>query len=401
MKKIIALLLLVVMATSLLAGCNNSKGNDSQKATQKEEDTKDTSDTKDTNDTKDTSDNTAAQGEVKPFKYGFISWGTADEHGRTLNEAVRWAVEAAGGEFVMDGSAISAEQTIAAAENLIQAGCNMIAFCTYAGEASVPQISRLCQENEVYWTMWDTTISDPDIREMIAQDPYYVGNTNEDQYNAGYNTMKVMAEAGAKNTIVIKYGVNIPTCDERVEGATAAAQEFGVNLLYEIVAPEDYKKAAQDALVAYPEADSFFLAGAGSAAPSLAAAMREAGKDKFYIGAFDYFDQMGEELKSGSLTLINGGHMVTGTFSALMAINAYFGTPLSDEKYMVTIPYLTLGSYDDYEAYIQYASQGAAYTSDELKQFLKVYNPDLTLESFQEGVSKWSIADIKERKGVN
>jgi ABC-type sugar transport system substrate-binding protein len=398
MKKIIVLLLLVTMTVSLLAGCNNSKGNDSQNTTKKTDDSKDT---KDTADTKDTSGDKAAKGEVKPLKYGFISWGTADEHGRTLNAAVEWAVEAAGGEFVMDGSAISAESTIAAAENLIQAGCNIIAFCTYAGEASVPQISRLCQENKVYWTMWDTTISDADIRAMIEQDPYYVGNTNEDQYDAGYKTMKAMAEAGAKNTIVVKYGVNIPTCDERVEGATAAAKELGVNLLYEIVAPEDYKKAAQDALVAYPDADSFFLAGAGSQSPSLAAAMREAGKNKFYIGAFDYFDQMGDELKDGALTIINGGHMVTGTFSALMAINAYFDTPLSEDKYMVTIPYLTLSSYEDYEAYIQYASQGAAYTSEELQKYLKVYNPDLTLESFQEGVSKWSIADIKERKGVN
>ena len=91
--------------------------------------------------------------------------------------------------------------------------------------------------------------------------------------------------------------------------------------------------------------------------------------------------------------------MVTGTFSALMSINALFGTPLSDEQYSVTIPYLTLKSYEDYEAYKQYASEGAAYSDEEMQQFLKVNNPDLTLESFQEGVSKWSIADIMARKG--
>ena len=91
--------------------------------------------------------------------------------------------------------------------------------------------------------------------------------------------------------------------------------------------------------------------------------------------------------------------MVTGTFSALMGINALFGTPLSTEQYNVTIPYLTLKSYEDYEAYKQYASEGAAYTSEELQQYICAYNPDLTLDTFQEGVSKWSIADIMERKG--
>jgi hypothetical protein len=342
----------------------------------------------------------AATGAVKPFKYGFISWGTADEHGRTLNAAVKWAVDAAGGEFVMDGSAISAETTIAAAENLIQSGCNIISFCTYAGEATVAQISKLADENGVYWTMWDTTIADPDIQALIAADPYYVGNTNEDQYQAGYDMMKYMIEQGAKKFIVFKYGVNIQTCDDRVKGAEAAAKEGGAEILYTVVAPDDYKKAMQDALTAYPDADAVLLAGTGSNSPSIAQAFKDAGKEKFYIGAFDYFDQMGDMLKDGTLTIIDGGHMVTGTFSALMGINAYFGTPLSNDKISVTIPYLTLKSYDDYQAYKQYASEGAAYTSAEMQQFLTVYNPSLTLDSFKEGVSKWSIADIEARKGA-
>lgn len=387
MKKIIALLLVLTMVFSFTA-CNGAESGTTP------------SSNPDSTDNSDSSSGDAGSGEAVPFKYGFISWGTADEHGRTLNEAVKWAVNAAGGEFVADSSAISAESTIAAAENLIQSGCDIISFCTYAGEASVPQISKLCQENEVYWTMWDTTIADAEIQAMIDADPYYVGNTNEDQYDAGYKTMKALIEKGAKNVIVIKYAVNVPTCDQRVEGATAAAQELGANILYEIVAPEDYKKAAQDALVAYPEADTFFLAGTGTYSSSIAAACNEANMDEYYIGSFDYYDGMGESFKNGELDVINGGHMVTGTFSALMGINALFGTPLSDTNYMVTIPYLTLTSYEDYEMYKQYASEGAAYTDDEMKEFIKVYNPDLTLESFQEMVSKWSVDDIKTRKGA-
>lgn len=386
MKKLFALLLVLAMTFSL-AACDGAGG---------------TTGGTDTSDAPKTTGDGGGSGEGKavPFKYGFISWGTADEHGRTLNAAVEWAVKAAGGEVVTDTSALTAETTIAAAENLIQSGCDIISFCTYAGEASVPQISKLCQENGVYWTMWDTTISDPEVQKMIDADPYYVGNTNEDQYTAGYDTMKRLIEKGAKNVIVFKYGVNIPTCDNRVEGATAAAKDLGANILYEVVAPEDYKKAAQDALVAYPEADTFFLAGSGTYATAVAAACNEANKTDYYIGAFDYFDSMGESFKNGELDVVNGGHMVTGTFSALMAINTLFGTPLSDKNYTVDIPYLTLTSTEDYEMYKQYASEGAAYTDEEMKQFLKVYNPDLTLESFQEMVSKWSIEDIKARKGA-
>ncbi len=349
---------------------------------------------------------TASTGEaqVKPFKYGFISWGTADEHGRTLNSAVAWAVEAAGGEVVADGSAISAETTVAAAENLISAGCDIISFCTYAGESTVPTISDLCRENGVYWTMWDTTISDPEVAAYIADDPYFVGTTAEDNVTSGYETMKALAEDGAKNVLIIRYGTNIPTCDERCDGALKYINEVGgVTVVDDMIIfttdAAEYKSAVSNALLAHPEIDSVFLAGSGSKATSIAEAFKSAGRNEFHIGAFDYFDAMGDMLKSGELTVVNGGHMVTGTFSALMGINALFGTPLSTEQYNVTIPYLTLKSYEDYEAYKQYASEGAAYTSEELQQYICAYNPDLTLDTFQEGVSKWSIADIMERKG--
>ena len=184
-----------------------------------------------------------------------------------------------------------------------------------------------------------------------------------------------------------------------VEGAEAAAKELGINILYEVVAPTDWKKAYQDAFVAHPSADSVFLAGRGQRGLEVSAAFNEAGRKPYYIGSMDFYDAMGESLKKGELQVISGGHMITSTFSALMAINAYFGTPLSAEKYQITIPYLMLSSYEDFELYLKYASQGDAYSSDEMKQFIGVFNSTLTLKSFQDEVSKWGIDDIRKRKG--
>lgn len=399
MKKITIISVILLTVVGLLSGCATANTEDvSEAVVEEDEVVEEIAETEEEAAVvEEVAEETAAS--VKPFKYGFISWGTADEHGRTLNEALKWAVEAAGGEFLLDGTAWTAETQIAAAENLIQSGCDIISFCTYAGEATVPQISRLCQENGVYWSMWDTTISDPEIQALIDEDPYYVGTTNEDQYQAGYDTMKHMIEQGASKVIVFKYGVNVPTCDERVEGAQAAADEFGAEFVYEVVAPEDYAKAAQDAITAFPEADAAYMAGRGQEAPSVAAAFEAAGVEDYVLGVFDYGDQMGTMFENGQLTISNGGHMVTATFTALMGINAFFETPLSEEKIFVTIPYLTLTSYDDFLVYKEYASEGAAYSAEELQQMLKVYNPDLTLEDFQEYVSRWSVANIVERKG--
>ena len=393
MKKLLALILAIVMVLSLVA-CG---GGEDDPVVDNPVDTPDTPDTPD-------EPATAPQGqaEVKPFKYGFVSWGTADEHGRTLNGALEWAVNAAGGEIVSAQDGFTPEGQVAAVENLISAGCNMISFCTYVGESVVPTISDLCRENGVYWTMWDTGISDPEIAAYIAEDPFFVGTTAEDNVVSGYNTMKVLGEKGAKNVIIVRYGSGIPTCDERCDGAMQYINEVGnINVVDDVIiaAVDDYKTTITNILIAHPETDAGFMAGGGTSSTTVAEAFKEQGIETFYIGAFDYFDAMGDMLKSGELCAINGGHMITSTFSALLAINAYFGTPLADEPVKITIPYLTLTSYEDYEAYIENASNGAAYTADEMKQYLVAYNPDLTLDSFQEGVSKWSVADIIARKG--
>ena len=389
MKKIFAILLALVMVLSLAACGGKDDSNGGKTDAPAKTDTPASTDA-----------DTPAPDNTGSFKYGFASWGTADEHGRTLNAAVGWAVDAAGGEFVGDAGGFTAEATVASIENLISAGCQMVSFCTYAGEASVPTISDMCREKGVYWTMWDTQIADPEIAAYIAEDPYYVGCTFEDNVTSGYETMKAMGEAGVTNVIIIRYGSGIPTCDERCEGGIKYAGEANITIVDDMIIQDtaEYKNAVANVLLSHPEVDGVFLAGAGTASATVAEAFRGAGKDKFYIGAFDYFDGMGDMLKSGELVCINGGHMVTGTFSALMAINTWQGNPLSTDKQEIIIPYLTLKSYEDYEAYIQYASQGAAYTSEELQQFLVSYNPDLTLESFQEGVSKWSVADIMARK---
>lgn len=385
MKKFFAVLLVLAMVLSLAAcgGNNNAPASEPSNTDGSANDA-----------------NTPGDSNTGSFKYGFASWGTADEHGRTLNAAVGWGVDAAGGEFIGDAGGFTAEATVASIENLISAGCQMVSFCTYAGEASVPTISDMCREKGVYWTMWDTQIADPEIAAYIAEDPYYVGCTFEDNITSGYETMKAMGEAGATNVVIIRYGSGIPTCDERCNGGIKYAEEAGITIVDDMIITDtaEYKNAVANVLLAHSEVDGVYLAGAGTASSSVAEAFRSAGKDAFYIGAFDYFDGMGDMLKSGELVCINGGHMVTGTFSALMAINAWQGNPLSKDKIEIVIPYLTLKSYEDYEAYMQYASQGAAYTSEELQQFLTVSNPGLTLESFQEGVSKWSVSDIIARK---
>lgn len=382
MKKICSVIVVLSLITVLFAGCG--KKTDSGEA--------------DTGTKTEANVGKASNGEIPNFKLGFSVWGTSDSHGRYVAQAAEWC-EALGGEVVVDIGGMTPEGQIASAENLIQAGCNAITFCAYTGESIIPKISQLCKENEVYFAIWDTTVEDDSIREMLDANPYFAGTTNEDQEEAGYTAVKQLADKGASNFVLIKYAIGVATCDMREEGALRAIDELGLNCVYTIVAPEDTKKAVQDVLTSYPTVDAIVSLGATSAyiTPSIQAIEAVGRKGEVLTAGFDFSDTMGSEIEAGDLSLVFGGHIITSHFANLMALDALFGTPINEERKELIIPYLLVKSTEDIDNYNKYVIGDKPYTVEEMKEYLKYCNPDLTFDKFQEMVSKYSIEDVVKR----
>lgn len=309
MKRFIAVVLVVTILTVLLASCGNTIDEPVTTPSVGGE-----------------TSSVPAKDEVPSFKAGLIVWGTSDSHGRYLSESFAW-LENLGGEVLFDTGALTPEGMITSAENLIQAGCDIIVFCTYVGESIVPTISNLCKDNGVYWAMWDTTVSD-DIQTMINENPYFCGTTNENQVDAGYRATKYMIEAGASDFILLKYGVGIPTCDLREEGAIAAIEEAGAHVTYTLMAPEDTKKAVQDVLISNPEANAFLSLGAAQTycTPAIQAIASVGRKGEVQVGGFDFGDDMAKQIEDGDMSIVIGGHVTTAFFSAIMCLNEFWGS---------------------------------------------------------------------------
>lgn len=336
--------------------------------------------------------------EVKPLKFGYSGFGDATVMEDYLRP-VKWAVEGAGGELVVDYAQFSPEGQISSVENLISAGCNIVIYSNIAGEASIPQVSKICQENKVHWVLWDTDVTTPEILEVLESDPYFVGFTNEDQKQTGYDGMRQLIEAGAKKIIVYKYATGVATCDYRVEGALKACEELNGEVVATLEAPEDQKAAMESVLLAHPEADGLFLAGGGQLVIPMAEAIKQADR-KISISTIDLFDGLDTYLDDQTILVCRGGHYVTGFAAALMAINAYYETPLSTDKYKITIPEMVFTSAADYTSYKQYCENDdvQVYTPDDIKQFLKIYSPDLTVDSFQKLINDtWNMESITKK----
>ncbi|MFA5657967.1 MAG: substrate-binding domain-containing protein [Oscillospiraceae bacterium] len=383
MKKLLTTIVALSMALGLMTAC----GKDSESSTVSQT----------TADTAGSQPSSSQTGEttVKPFKLGFSVWGTSDNHGRYVTQAAEWC-EALGGEVIVDSGALTPEAQIASIENLIQSGCDIVTFCAYTGESIIPKISQLCKENEVYFAIWDTTITDADILEMVNANPYFCGTTNEDQFEAGYQEVSILADKGAENFMFIKYAVGVATCDEREKGALKAIEDLGLTNVYTIVAPEDVKKAVQDVLTNYPEVDGIISLGAAATyiTPAIQAIDAVGRKGEVMTAAFDFSDTMGGENEAGDLSLVFGGHVVTTHFANIMCISAFSGNPINADKEQLTIPYLTITSQADIDDYNKYIiGETPPYTAEEMLDSIS----GKTFEEFQQIVSEYSIQTIAEK----
>lgn len=391
MKKLISAFLALTMSIGFMTSCDGNQNSDTS-ATKADETT--VSDT-----TKAPSTEPGGETTIKPFKLGFSVWATSDNHGRYVSQAAEWC-EALGGEVIVDVAGVTPEGQIASIENLIQSGADIVTFCAYTGESVIPKISQLCEENGVYFAIWDTTITDPQIQEMVEKNPYFCGTTNEDQVKAGYEAVEVLAEKGAKNFVLIKYAVGVATCDDRETGAVQAIKDLGLNNVYTIVAPEDPKKAVQDVLTNYPEVDAIIALGstANYITPAIQAIDAVGKKGKVFTSGFDFSDTMSDEIAAGDLSLVFGGHVITTHFANLMCISAFSGNPINPDKAQLTIPYLKVTSTENIQDYNQYiVGDTPPYTADEMLDSIS----NKSFADFQDIVNEYSVEDVITRMNKN
>lgn len=332
--------------------------------------------------------------DIPDFTYGLSIWGTSDPHGYGVDKGCSW-LQQVGGTFVEDFGAMDADSQVASCEKLINAGCDFIVFCAYSGESIVPSIATLCQDNEVYFAIWDTTITDEGIQALLDANPYYCGTTNEDGYTGGYNEVKTLSDQGADDFVFIKYADGVATCDDRLKGAEAAVDEFGLKEDYvmTLTSTDDIKKGVQDALTNYPDVNAVVALGGST---SYMAPMQEAIKavdreGEIKTASFDFYDAMPDDLESGAASVVTGGHICTGFYSALMCLSRIMGTPVNPDNDQIIIPYITCSSadmMDDYNTYV--VGDTAPYSAKDIQTLL-----GSDFDALQKYADNWSVDNAK------
>ena len=394
MKRILALMMMLVLVASMAAGCSKKTEAGDAPANDKKEETN-----------KGAEDKTSTDPEK--FSIGF-PWATSstDPTFVSIVTNVRAAVESAGGELVVVESDLTADGLINNITDLISRDVDGIVFMP-ASDSMLPTVNQMCSEAGVYYSTMFRTINDDDIRKEIHGSEFFAGGCNEDDEECAYNITKSMVNMGVQNLCVINIAKGDTSSDLRDKGIDKAVEETGINLLnttYGITVQTDMTKTIESYIAAYPELDGILLAGTycDAALPTIQKALSDhnmAGKVK--VGRIDFDFTMGKYLEEGSFHVAYGGQQqIDPLLSTVILVNKTIGTPIVENGPFIAITnYLELTSSEEADNFLTYfLGDDAVFTAEEIKNtMIKFYNPSLNEDSFKKMIADFSVADVVAR----
>ena len=290
------------------------------------------------------------------------------------------------------------ETYLSAIENLCAQGVNGIITTNFSGTA-VLQGLKICEDNDVYLGVGFSQI-DPSIKEQVYASKYFVGGSYEADYQAGYDIITSLIDSGCKNIAAIGYEPGITCHDRRWEGMMAAFKDHT-----EIKKAGEYRgleftKAVEDFLASDDSIDgiAITLLGIEYCQEPIKSAGREG---EIKIAFCDLSENCQEGLDSGFVSCAIGGQYVDVVFPFILMYNALNGTPLSDQKVEVPVNFITCKTGEEFSNYMTYLHKDGVYawTTEELKQVIKKYNPDADSDDLVKMGADYSIDDTIARHG--
>lgn len=252
---------------------------------------------------------------------------------------------------------------LAAYENLIDQGCNLISVTTFS-EGTISLVADLMEENNVNWFLANRRISDPDLKEKVYSCEHFIGNSYcEEEVNAYEMTCELHDEYGVNNLAVIGLAQGDLNGDLRDKGIARACDEKGITLLTEtrgVSTVDDVTNAVEGIIASYPEVDGIFIVGGlitnGALAGATQALANHNMSDKVSIAMVDIAPGMSAYMGEGKpLKLVTGGNIVMDmVFAEASLINHALGVGVDNEPYVINTHMLKIKSAEDADNYDQY-----------------------------------------------
>lgn len=371
-KKLLSLLLACCLAAVIFAGCGNgNRVEDDSTATGSSAAT----------DSLAASADTAI--EMPSFKIGIISHTNSGG----CWERILDSAEYLGSELnceVVTAVGSNADQILTEAENFIAAGVDGIITTNDGGVTA--RLADLCEDAGVYLVFSDcgyNVISEDDYS-SYATDEYYVGHVAHDEYADSYACVEDMIEKGAENFVIFGLPPGISAnFDQRAVGAMDAITDAG--LAYVEARSFAMAEIANNLMSQYPNTDaifSFVTTPESFNVPDMAS--KYGGQiqiSAYMVGDVSY------EFEVGFLTHVSVGSEARMELAFALLYNAMRGDRISNADGApaeILFPHLWITSGEDFGKFYAAATGGNhVYDIDEIKQLIKAFNPDVSVDDYQ------------------
>lgn len=387
MKKVLSVLLAVIMMISLFAGCGGSSP---------------APDTSAPAEAVPSDEGSEAPASGDRIKIGVSIWSYTDALGQDVFNFLNYTAEALDCDIEFAAHGFDTEETVSSVENLIASGCDAVIVCN-SSDGVMPKLINTCNENGVYLAQFFRVISDEEVAKIADDSEYFLGCTHEDEYSTGYNLGKKLAEKGVKNVGLISWNHGDTTAEARYAGYVKAFEESGINLLaeqWEINTAEDGSKTTENFLASYPEMEAIVVTG-GSGEPLAGTvnAIEKLGKvGQVHVVSTDFLPTLREDMESGKISAMSGGHWSDPFYSFVMAYNAVAsdGAYMTERPAEITMDMVYVASVEDVDNYNKwFLGDVPPYTTEEI-QALSVNNGS-TLEDLKAAAAAISLEDVMAR----
>jgi ABC-type sugar transport system substrate-binding protein len=342
----------------------------------------------------------SGSGEDKKLRiaYGYGDWESA--LGIQMRTAFEYLAEAFDFEpviFILGGG----EDGLAAVESLL-AGGNIDGIMSSASW----DVARMLVADR-HGVPVVTALQFPSDQEIasIAAFSNFLGGVTDNEFWAGYHTMKALYDAGARNVTWSGLTAGFSQGhDDRTRGAMQfIADHTEMNLLADSYTMGQWHTDVTTFAAIFPELEGMAFTSMNNGVYNVME-VEGIADGSVLIAGTDIASMTGEMFEREIQVWTAGGQYAT-TMIAFAVLWNY----LTDEIRIIpdaTEPirrnYLEITSFEDYLEYSELSDPTIPfYSADDIRQLIHRYNPDVTIDDFIRLGEEFSLDDIKSRRAAN
>ncbi len=335
-------------------------------------------------------------------KIGVIIWGTEDGLSSSVKRLLDYAGEALNIEVVYKTGDYDTEAQVKAAENFVAAGVDGIIAVPLI-DSGIPKIYKVCEDAKIPYIQAFRRIDDPTNSAQMATAPYFLGFTVENEEMAGYDLLKILADAGGTTVGAIYNAPGSSFADRRKAGIEKAFTEGIAKKAVEFTLPysptsDAWLEATNNFINAYPDLNGIIMTSGsvGGAEAAIATIIKNNAVGKVKMVTFDQPANANEAFDQGILVGLASGIYTDPLYSFIVMANYLQGNPLSDKPIYLASNYIYIKSTQDAADYSAYVDGAGIYpySAEEIQQMTKFYNPSFTAEDLQKIATEWTMENV-------